>query len=213
MPIVKIIGLTCEPDFRHFPALGSRGNEKERGMQGSRPGPRPQGPYEDKRQTLTTRITSETRMKLEAAAAASGRSLSQEIELLLERALAAEEALGGPRISALFRNLIDTIRLGGAGLTDHWLDDPNRRRAVLNLMKQRLDRVHVEMAEKEQSTLENILGQLALVALDDQDYAQDLAKLHYKHIWHLRSDEERRRYCEAVERITGLPASELEASL
>jgi hypothetical protein len=153
------------------------------------------------------------RAKLEAAAAASGRSLSQEIELQLDRALAGDQALGGPRVSTLFRSLIETIRLSGAGLTDGWLDDPSRRRAVFNLMKQRLDRIHVEMAEKEQNTLENILGQISLAALDDQHYARDLAKLHYKHIWHLRSDEERRRYCEAVERITELLASELEASL
>jgi hypothetical protein len=182
-------------------------------MQDLRPGPKPRGPYEDKRQTLTTRITGEMRAKLEAAAAASGRSLSQEIEILLDRALAGDQALGGPRILALFRSLIETGRLGGAGLTDQWLDDPARRRAVLNLMKQRLDSIHVELAEKEQSTLENVLGQIALVALDDQHYARDLAKLHYKHIWHLRSDDERRRYCEAVERITGLSSSELEASL
>jgi hypothetical protein len=84
---------------------------------------------------------------------------------------------------------------------------------VLNLIKQRLDRIHVEMAEKEQGALQNVLGEIALVALDDNDYARDLAKLHYKHIWHLRGDEERRRYCEAVARITGLPTSELEGSL
>jgi hypothetical protein len=80
-------------------------------------------------------------------------------------------------------------------------------------MKRRLDTIHVEMAEKEQSAPENVLGQIALVALDDIDYARDLARLHYKHIWHLRDEKERRRYCEAVERITGLPVSELEGSL
>jgi len=181
-------------------------------MQESKPGPKPRGPYEDKRQTLTTRITGEMRARLEAAAAASGRSLSQEIELQLDRALAGEESFGGPRVSALFRSLVETIRLSGAGLTDGWLDDPNRRRAVFGLVKSRLDRIHVEMAEKEQNTLENILGQISLVALDDQDYARDLAKLHYKHIWHLRSEEERRRYCGAIERITGLLPSELEGS-
>jgi len=69
------------------------------------------------------------------------------------------------------------------------------------------------MAEKEQSTLQNVLGEIALAAVEDEDYARDLAKLHYTHIWHLRGDEERRRYCEAVARITGLPTSELEGSL
>jgi hypothetical protein len=182
-------------------------------MQDLRRGAKPRGPYEDKRQTLTTRITGEMRAKLEAAAAASGRSLSQEIELQLDRALAGEESFGGPRISALFRSLVETIRLSGAGLTDGWLDDSNRRRAVFGLMKSRLDSIHVEMAEKEQSTLADVLGQIALVALDDTDYARDLAKLHYKHIWHLRSEEERKRYCAAIEAITGLSIGELESSL
>ena len=129
----------------------------------------------------------------------------------IEQSFGAEEVFGGPRISALLRSLVDTIRLSGAGTTDQWLDDPNRRRAVLGLMKKRLDGMDIEMAEKEQSTLESVLGQIALI--DDKGYARDLAKLHYTHIWHLRSDEERRRYCEAVERITGLPVKELEASL
>jgi hypothetical protein len=48
-------------------------------------GTRPQGPFRDKRRTLTTRITDETRTKLDEAAAASGRSLAQEIELRLDR--------------------------------------------------------------------------------------------------------------------------------
>jgi hypothetical protein len=183
-------------------------------MQESRSGPKPRGPFEDKRKTLTTRITEETRAMLEAGAAASGRSLSQEIELQLERALAGEKDLGGPRIAALLRSLVNTICLSGAGGTsDQWLDDPGRRSAVFRLMKQRLDRTHVEMATKEQNTLENILGQISLAAIDDQDFARELAMLHYKHIWHLRSEGERKRYCEAVERITGVSAKDLETSL
>ena len=48
-------------------------------------GPRPRGPYAYKRKTLSTRITAETRKRLDMAAEASGRSLSQEIELRLEQ--------------------------------------------------------------------------------------------------------------------------------
>jgi TraY domain len=55
-----------------------------------KPGPKPRGPFKDKRRTITTRITEEIRAKLEAACAASGRSLSQEIELRLEIAFAIE---------------------------------------------------------------------------------------------------------------------------
>ncbi len=49
----------------------------------SRPGPKPRGPFIDKRKTMSTRLTSKTRAQLDAAAAQSGRSLSQEIELRL----------------------------------------------------------------------------------------------------------------------------------
>ena len=50
-----------------------------------RPGPKPRGPFEGKRQTLTTRITDATRSKLEAASRDADRSLSQEIEFRLEQ--------------------------------------------------------------------------------------------------------------------------------
>ena len=162
---------------------------------------------------LKLRIREPLRAAIERDAERRGISMNAVISERLEQSFQAEDGFGGPRISALFRSLVETIRLSGAGLTDGWLDDPSRRRSVLNLMKQRFDRIHVEMAEKEQGALQNVLGEIALVALDDNDYARDLAKLHYKHIWHLRGDEERRRYCEAVARITGLPTSELEGSL
>ena len=58
----------------------------------ARPGPRPRGPFADKRKTLTTRITEKTRLQLEEAAAETGRSLSQEIELRLERSFEQEDA-------------------------------------------------------------------------------------------------------------------------
>ena len=60
---------------------------------GARPGARPRGPYEEKRSTLTTRITEGTRKKLEDSAHDAGRSLSQEIELRLDRSYAQEEEL------------------------------------------------------------------------------------------------------------------------
>ena len=61
-----------------------------------RPGPRPRGPYADKRKTLTTRITTKTRERLDAAAKATDRSLSQEIEFRLEQSFLRTdiEALG-----------------------------------------------------------------------------------------------------------------------
>jgi hypothetical protein len=93
-----------------------------------RPGPKPQGPFENKRRTLTTRITEDMRAKLEVAATASGRSLSQEIELRLHESIAADGALGGPRTATIFK------MLAGASLLlardDAWLDDREKFKAV-----------------------------------------------------------------------------------
>ncbi len=58
-----------------------------------KPGPKPRGPFADKRRTLTTRITDRTRQRLEDAAAATDRSLSQEIEMRLERSFTEEANL------------------------------------------------------------------------------------------------------------------------
>ncbi len=55
-------------------------------------GVRPRGPYADKRKTLTTRITNKTRENLDAAAKATDRSLSQEIEFRLERSFLQDDA-------------------------------------------------------------------------------------------------------------------------
>ena len=56
----------------------------------------------DRRKTTSTRITPETRGRLEEAAAESGRSLAQEIEFRLERSFEGDEALGGRQFRALF---------------------------------------------------------------------------------------------------------------
>ena len=69
----------------------------------SRPGPRPRGPFQDKRKTLTTRITERTRKGLEEAAAAEDRSLSQEIEFRLEESLRRDQEFGGRELRGLFR--------------------------------------------------------------------------------------------------------------
>jgi hypothetical protein len=84
-----------------------------------RPGPRPQGPYADKRKTLTTRITERTRARLDEAAAVSDRSLSQEIEFRLERSFLDEDGLnrefGGAdnyRVSKLLFAVVPIIEAG-----------------------------------------------------------------------------------------------------
>ena len=73
-----------------------------------RPGPKPRGPFQNKRLTLTTRITEDLRKKLEAAAEDSGRSLSQEIELrLIESFTAAESLATAERLAASANRALD----------------------------------------------------------------------------------------------------------
>ena len=50
----------------------------------------------DRRKTTSTRMTPEIRARLEEAAAQSGRSLAQEIELRVDQSFLADEFLGGP---------------------------------------------------------------------------------------------------------------------
>ena len=69
----------------------------------SKPGPRPRGPFEGKRKTLTTRITGLTRKRLEDAARDAERSLSQEIEMRLEHSFV--EDLGSEFTRKLMRAL------------------------------------------------------------------------------------------------------------
>jgi hypothetical protein len=57
-------------------------------------GRKPQGEIKGKRATFATRITPETRAALERSAARHGRSLSQEIEILLKQALGMPEIEG-----------------------------------------------------------------------------------------------------------------------
>jgi hypothetical protein len=71
-----------------------------------------------KRQTLALRVTEERRKALEEAADRSGRSLSQELEIRLERSFDEEAAYGGTEMAALFRTMAGAAsvirsRLGG----------------------------------------------------------------------------------------------------
>lgn len=101
-----------------------------------KPGPGPRGPFENKRQVLTTRITEATRAALQAASEATGRSLSQEIEVRLEASFRADkearvfsDIFYGTELASLLELVGKAMRdagsqaamLAGAGRTD-WLD-------------------------------------------------------------------------------------------
>lgn len=93
--------------------------KKSDGRPRKKPGAKPKGPYEQKIRTLTTRITERTRIKLENAASMSGRSLSQEIELRLNRSLDQDDVryqdFGGEnqyRMCRIFADIANSIKLG-----------------------------------------------------------------------------------------------------
>ena len=81
----------------------------------SRPGPKPRGPFQNKRRTLTTRITDQTRQRLEEAAEYNDRLLSQEIELRLERSFQDEQnkydEFGGSTLYWFLKAMAATGRL------------------------------------------------------------------------------------------------------
>ncbi len=108
-----------------------------------RPGPRPRGPYADKRRTLTTRITDRTRKRLDKAAQATGRSLSQEIEFRLEQSFAEEktqsfveavavrgvyDSFGREDIFLVARLLSTAIQMIETRTGKIWMDDPEAHR-------------------------------------------------------------------------------------
>jgi len=113
-----------------FHDVGNSGKERQ---EMTRSGRQPLGPFAGKHKTFTTRITPETRARLDAAAAESGRSLSQEIELRLERSFQTADALAvalteafGRQGATLQRLLRDLMRPSGAyALTaeSDWLSD------------------------------------------------------------------------------------------
>ena len=106
---------------------GGKGTTIIKGGKVTRLGRPPKGPYEDKRKTLSTRITSNLRTRLEEAAEETGRSLSQEIEFRLEQSFkddeAVHEALGGKHVYALMRLLGSAVLIIETGTDKRWRDD------------------------------------------------------------------------------------------
>jgi TraY domain len=93
-----------------------------------------------KRYPLNVRTTKETRERLEAAAAASGRSLVQELEARLERSFETDDRFGGPAMLPIVNMLAGAFLRGGQlgaaasghpeWAVDQWLADPFCYRAA-----------------------------------------------------------------------------------
>jgi hypothetical protein len=98
-------------------------------------GRKPRGEFRGKSAALSTRITEATREALDRAAAASGRSLSQEIELRLRHSIAPDEERGthikaAGELTKLAAEEIE--RVTGA----HWLTDRFTADAVRHAVDQ-----------------------------------------------------------------------------
>jgi hypothetical protein len=87
---------------------------------------------------LALRVTEERRRSLEAAAAKSGRSISQEIEIRLEQSFRDEAALGGREMTGLFQMMAGAAVIAEERHRKKWPADSETFQAVreawLNLL-------------------------------------------------------------------------------
>lgn len=108
----------------------------------AKPGPRPRGPFADKRKTLTTRITERTRRRIEEAAKETDRSLSQEIEFRLERSISEEDYLSflydDPHMAGFVREFLDAKRLIEAHLEKSVWEDLESHEAMKSALRRLL---------------------------------------------------------------------------
>ncbi len=101
----------------------------------------------DRRKTMSTRLTPETRAKLEAATTKSRRSLAQEIEFRLEQSFAEEksqaeifgETFGKLETFLVARLLAHAIHTIETVTGKNWMDDPEAHRQTQNACKNILD--------------------------------------------------------------------------
>ncbi len=88
-----------------------------------KPGPRPRGPYVNKRRTFSTKITEETRRYLEERAALNDRSLSQEIEFILDKSRSAFDELGGESAYKIWKSFVGLAQVAESFKGKPWTSD------------------------------------------------------------------------------------------
>ncbi|CAN7732594.1 hypothetical protein [Mesorhizobium sp. LjNodule214] len=135
-------------------------------------GPAPKGEYENKSNVLSTRIRGDTRAHLVAAAKASGRSLSQEIEHRLRRTFIddarIEDAFGGRRNYLLMRMvaLAAESAFRFTGRESNWLDEPVAFDAAFKMIQEILTAIRPVGSTDDPSWDENDRTKLAQVWSD-----------------------------------------------
>ncbi len=134
-------------------------------------GPRPRGPYADKRKTLTTRITNKTRENLDAAAKATDRSLSQEIEFRLERSFLQDEAdervrettleviydsFGGEKTFRVMSLLASMVQVVEQRTGKSYFEDPDTNIKANNMISEAINRYGPAKTDEVPSAFEAI---------------------------------------------------------
>lgn len=134
-----------------------------------RPGPKPRGPFENKRRTLTTKITESTRRSLEEAAAGTDRSLSQEIEFRLERSLDQDrqklQVFGSERNYRLLALLGMTIMIVEEKTGGLWTKDPRTFAEVQDVVGGFFEKFRPEAATGIGGVFDTQIGKDVLEAL------------------------------------------------
>ena len=135
--------------------------------------PRPSKPMEERRQTVSFRLSPQTRAMVERAAQESGRSTTQEVERRLEASFYARTQLHeglstafDPQTGELLLLLGRAIRglppLPGTAVAGDWLSDPAASRSavrqintILNILQPpgEADPVRLEIAEAQATAL------------------------------------------------------------
>jgi hypothetical protein len=135
-------------------------------------------PNRARRFQVPVRTTAEVRQKLEEACAASGKSLTQEVEARIERSLEMQELLGDDRRMALMVRIADQVTRAEAATGKKWHADTATYWAVRRLIEHVLHDVRplpsnweevsalqvemIQLAER-RDVLENLLLQCGVI--------------------------------------------------
>src|SRR4051794_35328910 len=118
------------------------------------------GPVTERRRIpLGIRIKPDLRGELVARAGASGGSITQETEILIEQGLLTEKMLGGPRTAALLRQLGELVKFyqDDNAQDDAWLDDRRRMNFIVAGWKRHIESIKPKEDEAEREARREVL--------------------------------------------------------
>lgn len=118
---------------------------------------RPPKGEDAKRYAVGIRTTRETKTMIEEAAAASGRSMAQEIEYRLERSFHQEADLGGRRSASLARFLGTHITTVEEMMGCRWFDNQTAWRVVRDSLPKLM---HVYKPDPDQSVVDEAFARI-----------------------------------------------------